>query len=1106
MKSHSQRLYQISLLCFMLFFSGSYTVIFSQDLDDVNISGKITDLNGAALPGATVTALLTTSNQVRTVTTDAGGHYRFIQLKPGTYQLRVEADGFESAEQKNLNSLSGDNLQLNYQLAPATVRAETVVIDENNQPLVDATRTIVGGTITEREIEELPNLNRNPFDLVFTLGGVTEEPLSTRDLSEDKGTRGQSAPDGTPEEAGIFALSGGAAYSNNVTIDGLDNNDDREATFRFQPSIETVAEVQVVTNQFSAEYGRASGGRVNIRTKAGTKDFRGRLFYFFRDESLNANTNRNKARGIARPALQDNNPGFTFGGPIPFRPFKNKTFFFSGYEYDNVFEDTVIDTYVPLARNPRFPLPAPTNPAQTVNDGGALIAPYSEAVQTPLRNHIFLARVDHNFTDSHNITVAYQRGVRRDFRQFSGGSRLAEALVGNSRNSDAIGFTDNYIFSPKIVNQFRLQFSRLKPEIIADSGLTSPVVIVDLPSVINRGSSLVAGSSTSNSSDRRELRTQLQNTLTIIAGSQTWRFGVDVQRVKSDYTNRFDATGTFRFDTANDFLQNNLLRYTQVFGSRSSQRNTYTGVFVQNDFRLKSNFTVSAGLRYERETIINDNNNFSPRFAVAYNPFKSGKGVIRFGAGIFYNRALLRTIDDFSLGKSEIAFDTGNIPAGAARQVVLDALGRQFPQALTADNQFVRQYGLTNSAFSRRLDSNLEVPESYQSNLGFEREIAKGFVFEANLTVNKTVKLWRDVSSNAPRVPAGFRDLAEYLLSRPFNNARNASGVRPLYNVANARDVIRFAASYSQPPVGSPLRCSGNNSTPSNSEQGGCLLINGVPTTVINLNSQSATNASPPITVALAAVQNLRPDQTRTQLEQLSSIGSSFYRGLTLELRKRFAHLGYGFGATLRAVYTLSSLKDDGIVNTSSAQIQGDFDSEFSRSLLDRRHRFAFSGTFNTPVWLGEITFSPIVRWAGGAPFNLSAGGIDRNLDDVNNDRPNFNGNLADIRYRDSSDPFPADVFNQLTRPTIGAAGGNLPRNAGSGPGQSIFDLSANRQIKLSEHISLRPNIEIDNVFNSTVFSFGAGFINQTDPQITFLVPQRTLRPRLIRLGIRFDW
>jgi hypothetical protein len=95
-----------------------------------------------------------------------------------------------------------------------------------------------------------------------------------------------------------------AAYSNNITIDGLDNNDDRSAGFRFQPSIESISEVQVITNQFSAEYGRASGGRVNLRTRAGSNRFRGRAFFFFRDESLNANTWNNNRRGIERAVYE----------------------------------------------------------------------------------------------------------------------------------------------------------------------------------------------------------------------------------------------------------------------------------------------------------------------------------------------------------------------------------------------------------------------------------------------------------------------------------------------------------------------------------------------------------------------------------------------------------------------------------------------------------------------------------------------------------------------------------------------------------------------------------------------------------------------------------
>lgn len=1125
MKSRFGASSKFTLVCFLLFFCGCWSV-FAQDLDEVTIIGNITDSNGAALPGATVTAILTAKSYERVVTSDAQGRYRLIELPPGIYLLRVTAKNFAAAERKDLNTISGQQLRLDFKLMPGAIVVETVVVDQGSVPVVDTTRTIVGGTITQNEIEELPNLNRNPFDLIFTLGAVTEEPFSTRDLAEDKGLRRQQAPDPTAPEAGIFALAGGAAYSNNITIDGLDNNDDRDATFRFQPSVETVAEVQVVANQFSAEYGRASGGRVNLRTKNGDQNFRGRLYYYFRDESLNANTNRNKSRGVARPAFQDNNPGFTFGGPVPLGYFKNKTFFFAGYEYQNIGENTIIDTLVPTIENPRFSLPPSTSPGQIFDDRNGAIAPYLESVSTPLRNHILTVRVDHVFTPSHNITINYQRGVKNDFRQFSGGSRLAEALVGARRNTDAINLTHNFIVTPNVVNQFRFQFSQLTPATIADADLTSPVVVIDLPSELNRGGTLTAGSSTSNSSRRRELRTQFQNTLTAVLGAHTWRFGADLQRVNSDFTDRADATGTFRFNSVNAFIASEVSRLTQIFGNSSTQRNTYASFFVQDDWRIRDNLTVTAGGRYEQETIVADKNNFSPRVAVAYDPFKSGRGVIRFGLGIFYNRALLKTIDDFSLGKSQIEFDTNNIPS-AGRAAVLQTLSNQFPQSLTINNPLVEQYKRINTDFSRRLAADLEIPESYQGNVGFEREILGGVVFEANLTVNKTVKLWRDVNANAISLVklneltgGNYKNLTEYLLSRDFVNLPGTGGTRPFFGGASssAANYIRFIQVPFNPNAQGAQSSLGSSNNP-NPDLGGIICINGAASCsnstrapnpnryyLINLNSLTTTNNAAPITAALAVLNRFRPDPSRAQIEQLSSLGNSFYRGLTLELRKRFAPLGFGFGATLRAAYTFSSLKDDGVVNTSSAQTQNDFDAEFTRSLLDRRHRLVFSGTLETPFWLGNISLSPVVRLASGAPFNLSAGGIDRNLDDVINDRPNFSGNLSDIRWRDAQSFFPINVFNSLTLPVIGESGGNLPRNAGSGPGQFIFDLNLSRRFKFSERVSLCPKIEVSNVFNSTVFAFGTGFVNANDLQSTFLVPQRTLRPRLMRIGIRFDF
>ena len=226
---------------------------------------------------------------------------------------------------------------------------EPVVVTAADVPVVDTKRTVTGATLTSRETESLPIATRSVLDLIFTLPGVTEEPLSTRDLAEDRNTNHAN----TPEEAGTFSLAGAPAYSNNLTIDGLDNNDDRAARERFQPSLEAVAEVQVITNQFSAEYGRASGGRVNLRTRSGSQQFHGRGFYFFRDEALNANTFRNNSLGVPRLPLAGTRRWIHAWWTTAF---VTRRVFFVSYELNKVLDSALIDTLVPLQQNAMFSL------------------------------------------------------------------------------------------------------------------------------------------------------------------------------------------------------------------------------------------------------------------------------------------------------------------------------------------------------------------------------------------------------------------------------------------------------------------------------------------------------------------------------------------------------------------------------------------------------------------------------------------------------------------------------------------------------------------------------------------------------------------------------
>ncbi|HEX6625218.1 MAG TPA: TonB-dependent receptor, partial [Pyrinomonadaceae bacterium] len=343
----------------------------AQDLDDVSVSGTVIDQHGAVVPGARVTATHAATGAARDAVTDGEGRYRLVELPPGAYSLRVAREGFAPEETAGLELVAGRAARLDFTLRPAGLDEAQTVVSERDAPPVDTTRTVVGATLAREEIESLPTFTRSPLDFVFTLGGVAEEPLSTRDVAEDRDASGRGSVERTattPEEAGTFSLAGGPAYSNNVTIDGLDNNDDRAARERFQPSLEAVEEVQVITNQFSAEYGRASGGRVNLRTRGGANTLRGRAFYFFRDEALDANTWNNNRRGLKRLPFQQHTPGFTLGGPLPlprlFAPRgeddKPRTFFFTAYEYDTVLDTALIDALVPVARSPLFPLPSPT--------------------------------------------------------------------------------------------------------------------------------------------------------------------------------------------------------------------------------------------------------------------------------------------------------------------------------------------------------------------------------------------------------------------------------------------------------------------------------------------------------------------------------------------------------------------------------------------------------------------------------------------------------------------------------------------------------------------------------------------------------------------------
>ena len=900
------------------------------DLDHLQFDGVVVDTHGRRVVKATITARDVQSARERIASTDNQGYYRLSSLAPGEYDLRFEADGFRTAVFTGIKGNAGTTLRLNCTLNIANIDSSIVVSTvATSVPAyeVDKDRTYVGGTINRMEMDSLPIESRNPLDLIFTLPGVAPPPFSTSLLAEGDDSDGFMS---SPEEAGVFSLSGATPFSNNLTIEGLDNNDDRAASERFVPSPDSVEEVQVITNQFSAEYGRASGGRVNFRLRGGTNQLRGRASYFFRDARLNANSfhrNADPRRGFRLP-FTEHTVSTTLGGPVEPGQ-RNRTFFFLGYENDFIADSASIAALLPVDINPRFPLPSPNgdhlgNVARdnqgrvVIVNGGAGTGLYDLTLSTPKLARTAQGRIDVNAKRDHSITGLFTVARQRDERAFSGGRKTPDTIRARGRSSASFAVLHAFALSDHFINEARAQFSTLSP--LDGPSSARPVVIIEMedprdipgmPHTLSRRGNLLAGSSNSSGSDRKEERWQIQETLTMSSEKHTLRTGIDLHRINSRYVDLEDTTGTFYFANSADFLMGIPERFRQRFSTESLLHNYYSGIFLQHDYRTGNQLTLSAGIRWDRESIVDDDNNLAPRLGVAWSPRESATTVVRAGFGLFFNRGLLRTLDDFTLTSHSMLIDT-NVTAHAG---ILAAL--EFPNVLGPADHAVRALGIREVGFQRRIEDELRIPESYQASLGLEKQIRPSIKTTATYVFSRGAHLWRETNVNAPRLGlTGASTFSEYLMSRDFDNRRDtATGQRPITATGNA-DVVRFDLSQESSRV----------------IQDGAGPAGRV--VVFGLGNQSTSNSTSVLKAALASVRHLRPDPNLEQIEELQSRGSSNYHGANLEVQGRIGQRGF-----IRSSYTFSKLIDDGVVNTSSPLVTDDNRRERALSLLDARHR-----------------------------------------------------------------------------------------------------------------------------------------------------------------------
>ena len=285
------------------------TIAFSQG-ETGQINGTVTDPNGAVIPNATVTVRSVATGQTRSVQTDGEGFYQITNLLPGTYEVTVQSSGFEPVTRRVEVTVGGritEFFQLGVKVEEVKVEVVAGGINE-----INTTDQQLSSVITGRLLTELPTITRNPYALVITVGNISEE-------------------DPTGRGVGV-AINGQRAASTSVLLDGGENVDTFTATVGQSVPLDSVQEFRVTTSNFTAEYGRASGGIVNVATRQGTNEYRGNVYIFNRNSKFASNDFLNNARGIPRGNFNRNQWGYTFGGPI----IRDKLFFFNATEWIRV--------------------------------------------------------------------------------------------------------------------------------------------------------------------------------------------------------------------------------------------------------------------------------------------------------------------------------------------------------------------------------------------------------------------------------------------------------------------------------------------------------------------------------------------------------------------------------------------------------------------------------------------------------------------------------------------------------------------------------------------------------------------------------------------------
>ena len=684
------RLGLIFALIFALVFLASIPV-YSQVVGGT-ILGTITDPTGAAIPGTKVVIKNVATGVITAVTTNAQGIYNAPNLLPGTYEATISAAGFESVVQSGIALAVGGQQVLNVtmKVGEVTQRVEVSEI----APDVQLASSTISGVIDSNTVLQLPLNGRSWTDLAALQAGVSTIRAIASVASPDRLGRGLGVQ---------LSVTGGRPQQNNYLLNGVSINDYSNQSpgsiLGGNLGVDAVAEFSVLTTNYSAEYGRTSGGVVSAIGRSGTNQFHGSAFEFVRNSVLDA---RNPFDFPAAPGLPSKPPfhrnqfGVSAGGPIR----KDKTFIFGAYEglrqslglsqVDNTLSDnarkgilcdpsltdcsSTIQVPVSLAVQPYFQFFKVANgPVQCAFTncpaGAGDTALFTFGGSQITNENYFTTRIDNKFSDKDNLSGSYMF----DNSPSSQNDEFNNKLLLNRARRQLVTIEENHVFSGSLGNSFRVGYSRVFAAAPAGSTKINPLAADtslgflpgDTAGVINvPGLTIFSGGlSTAIPAVFHWNSWQAYDNVFLTKGRHSLKFGANVERIENNQFTPSRPGGEFDFQSLQDFLTNGLATFTADKASTpKGVRETIFGAYIQDDFHFHPNLTLTLGLRYEMATVPTEVHgqlaslqhltdptvvvksplfanpslrNFEPRVGFSWDPSRNGKTAVRGGFGMF---------------------------------------------------------------------------------------------------------------------------------------------------------------------------------------------------------------------------------------------------------------------------------------------------------------------------------------------------------------------------------------------------------------------------------------------------------------------------------------